>query len=286
MSNKEQSKKKDVNQEGGQGTRQVGFAGPNVSDKPSWSPFFVYIAILLLAFSLFFPSLYRESQRIIDLAGVEDLSAFMASLLTVIQPFFLAVLAPLAGHFFTYRLGLKSVVYDYFDSQKVAKAKLKVSLQPALVLGLLYGLMIASFDLIFRPWLPDIVSQGLQAPSLIDLVGSIFYSGVVEEVMLRFGLMTLFLYIISFQARRVTKGRVIFTIVFQTVLFMMAYLPNVTTYLDLTPVVVIRLFVFVGLSNLLFSYLYYRYHIEAAMISHMTSVLVSGLLASLLALIA
>lgn len=251
--------------------------------KPSWGPFFVYIAIILLAFLAFFPSKYQQSVQVIAIAELEGFSPFMVSLISLVQPLVLSILALLAGHFFAYKLNLTSTVYTYFQSPKRAWNQFTLSLKPALISGAIYGITIVLFEVLMRPFLPAVFSQPIQGPNAISLLGNIFYGGIIEEILLRFGMMTLFLYILTFKGNHMSRGKVIFIIIFQALIFAFGHYPATSAAFDMTAMIWIRLFLLNGLGGILFGWLYYRYNLESAMVSHMTTHLAAGILTAVLA---
>lgn len=255
-----------------------------MKERPSWAPFFVYISILLISFLALYPSFYQNSAALIEAGGFDQLSPFMFTLLSLIQPFVIAVVSLLLGHFMAYKVDLDSVVYQYFESHEKAKKHFKWSIRPALISGAMYGLIIVGFDLLLRPWLPEAFQQTIQAPDFIEVLGRVFYGGVVEEIILRFGLMTLLLHLITFGRRKLSKWKVIFVIVFQAMIFAMGHLPATGAAFEMTPIIWSRMIVFNGVGGLLFGWLYYRYHIEAAILAHMSTHLSAAILTSIIAL--
>lgn len=257
---------------------------PVIKERPSWAPFFVYISIILISFLAFYPSFYQSSLAIIEAGGFDQLSPFMFTLLSLIQPFIISVVCLLLGHFMAYKVDLDSVVYQYFESLKKARNNFLLSLKPAVISGAVYGLIIVAFDLLLRPWLPEVFQQSIQAPVFIEVIGRIFYGGVVEEIILRFGLMTLLIHLISFGGRKLSKWKVIFVIVFQAMIFALGHLPATSMAFEMTPIIWSRMIIFNGLGGVLFGWLYYRYHLEAAIISHMSTHISAAILTTIIAL--
>lgn len=254
-------------------------------ERPGWKPFVVYLVIILLSFVIFYPAFYQQSLAIMEAGNYDRLSPTWFTILTLVQPFVLTLLALVGGHFLAYKLDLNSVIYQAFESDQKPRENFIKALKPGVCSGALYGIVIVIFDVLLRPWLPELFSQSVQMPDFITVIGNVFYGGVVEEIMLRFGLMTVILYLITFAGQKNSQGKVIFVIIFQSLLFALGHLPATQALFEMTPVIWMRMLLFNGIGGLIFGWLYYRYHLEAAIISHMSTHIASALLSVVLALI-
>lgn len=238
--------------------------------KKNWKAFGIYVVVILICLAAFFPAAYTQSSTLIEMYSNVDLNVLQFALLSMVQPLFIAFLFLLAGHFWAQRVGLHSLVYDFFDKEINVKKELMKSLKPAIVSGALYGIIMVSFDLVFRPILPELLQQTVSIPNFFQVIGSVFYGGIVEEIMLRFGFMTILLNIFTFGGRKKRKWIVYLSIVLSALSFALGHYPATSILFEMTPIIWIRMFVLNGLGGLIFGWLYYRYHLEGAMVSHMS----------------
>lgn len=253
--------------------------------KKNWKAFFIYVVVILICLAAFFPSVYMQSDTLVDMYSNAGLSVFQFALLSMVQPLFIAVLFLLAGHFWAQKLDLHSLVYDFFDEGTNVKKELLKSLKPAIISGVIYGIVMVSFDLIFRPILPELLQYPVVMPDFFQVIGSVFYGGIVEEIMLRFGFMTILLNIFTFGGRKKKKWIVYLSIVLSAISFALGHYPATSILFEMTPIIWIRMFVLNGLGGLIFGWLYYKYHLESAMVSHMTVHITVALISVVLATI-
>lgn len=111
-------------------------------------------------------------------------------------------------------------------------------------------------------------------PAWVGLLASVS-AGVVEELLLRFGFMTLLVWV-GWKLRREPDGSptdagVWLAIVLTAVVFGLGHLPLTSQYFDLTPAVVGRAIVLNGLGGVVFGWLYWRRDLVAAMVAHVSA---------------
>jgi hypothetical protein len=114
---------------------------------------------------------------------------------------------------------------------------------------------------------------GPQGPSSLSGLLASFYGGIVEELLLRFGLMTLIAWLLV----RITRadklpGWALWTaIVLAALLFGVGHLPTTAALVPLTAAVVLRAVVLNGIPGAAFGWLYWRDGLLAAMIAHFSA---------------
>lgn len=117
-------------------------------------------------------------------------------------------------------------------------------------------------------------------PTLSKILGGLLVGGIIEEVMMRLFFMSLIVFILSKALNKKeipTKVYVIANII-AALLFAAGHLPSTATMTALTPVIIIRCFLFNGGLGLAFGYLYRKYGIGYAMLSHGLCHLISDIL--------
>lgn len=110
-----------------------------------------------------------------------------------------------------------------------------------------------------------------------------FYGGIVEEIMLRLGAMTVLVWIGTKLARRDRPGaRLMWVcILLAAVLFGVGHLPATALLAPLTPLVVARGLLLNGIGAVIFGYLYWRRGLESAMVAHFAADIVLHVLVPL-----
>ena len=150
----------------------------------------------------------------------------------------------------------------------------------AVVLGVAAAVAVVVLDAaVFGPLvrgdlLQSPIESGASVPAWMGLLASLS-AGVVEELLLRFGLMTLLVWV-GWKLRREPNGSptdagVWLAIVLAAVLFGLGHLPLTSQYFELTPAVVGRAIVLNGLGGVVFGWLYWRRDLVAAMVAHVSA---------------
>lgn len=124
---------------------------------------------------------------------------------------------------------------------------------------------------LFQPFLPAV--PVVPSVSLWKSALTMFYGGIVEEVLVRLCLMTLLVWVFSRFLRNRTHIPAYFygiAIVMAALLFGLGHLPATQMLFgELTPVLIVRALIGNGLLGIFFGYLYWKKGLEYAIISHM-----------------
>lgn len=131
----------------------------------------------------------------------------------------------------------------------------------------------------FNTW---VYEQYITKPTIYKMVGGLLVGGIIEEIMMRLFFMSLIVFIISKLLYKSKKEipTLVFIIanVLSALLFAAGHLPSTATMTVLTSLIIIRCFLFNGGLGLCFGYLYRKYGIGYAMISHGLCHLISDIL--------
>ena len=163
----------------------------------------------------------------------------------------------------------------------------KVPLLKAAGLSLVGGILFSLDKWTFGRWIPQ-VGASYEAPiTLNNWLGSVLYGGVVEELMLRLFFMSLLAWLIwkifFRQEKQVPVKLLVMANVVAALLFAAGHLPvTLVTFGELTPMILFRCFLLNGSFGLLFGYLYRKFGIQYAMVSHAMFHVVSKLIWTLL----
>ncbi|MEO8673881.1 MAG: CPBP family glutamic-type intramembrane protease [Tahibacter sp.] len=201
----------------------------------------------------------------------------VAIAVSMLQSGALVAVAVWAGITLSRPLGLGAPVFEAALSGTGVGAALRPQLIPAAMVGLVVG---AALVLLERIAPAELLALGNTYE--IPLAAKLLYGRITEETLMRWGLMTVFIWLPwRFLQKRAAPPRLIYVvggIVSAAVLFGVAHLPAVAGMgAPVTPA--IATFVVVGntVPALLFGYLYWRWGLEAAMIAHALAHLVSVL---------
>lgn len=223
-----------------------------------------------------------------------DLSAFLANLpatagsempfppvviklLSVIQTAILLSIAILIGVQLAPRVRLSAPAAEAMVRGNSFISALKPQVLPGLLAGCFAGVAILSIWLLFRPNLPPVfVTRAEKLNSAMPLLTRLLYGGITEELLLRWGLLTLLLWTAW---RMFQQGRgiprtiyVVSAIVISSVVFGIGHLPLVSA---LQVSFTLPIVAFIVLANSVFGliagFLYWRRGLEAAIIAHIST---------------
>ncbi|WP_248924641.1 CPBP family intramembrane glutamic endopeptidase [Paenibacillus hamazuiensis] len=143
--------------------------------------------------------------------------------------------------------------------------------------GILISVCIAAVQVIFMPFMPEMnqAVKNAEVPPWIGLT-TVFQGGVVEEVMIRFGFMTLAVWALGklFSRKRHPLPGWIYTVSIFTaaVLFGIGHLGAAQALTGtLTAIIVVYIVLANSLGGIVFGYLYWKKGLEYAVVSHMTA---------------
>jgi hypothetical protein len=144
--------------------------------------------------------------------------------------------------------------------------------------GLIAGLLIICTSWLFMPFLPkDFLEMGAKHnPSLLV---KLFYGGITEEILMRFGLMSVITWILIRIARSKHESIYWMAIIMTSIVFGLAHLPIALSYAQSSHVLVSS-YVLIGngIGGIIFGYVYWKYGISYAMIAHAFTHVVTSLM--------
>lgn len=152
--------------------------------------------------------------------------------------------------------------------------KSKDTLLMIIVSGLTSFILIASDKFVFARYLGEYANTKFHL-NFMELVASVFYGGVIEEVMLRLFAVSLLVFILyKIFARKSSTSDIpgwiyIAAIFIAAMLFAAGHLPATKTIFGLTTPIVIRCFLLNGLGGMIFGYYYWKKGLTMAIASHM-----------------
>ncbi|MFD0740354.1 CPBP family intramembrane glutamic endopeptidase [Lysobacter koreensis] len=195
----------------------------------------------------------------------------MAIAASIAQTAILLALAAWAGAALSRPLGLGAPVFEAMLSGTSAWPAVKRQIAPAAIGG---GLVGAALLVLVRvaPSELAVLAQEIEIP----VIAKLLYGGVTEEVLMRWGLMTVLIWLpwrwMQKRAGLPRRSYVISAIVASASLFGALHLPAVVAMgASLTPATVTFIIVGNTLPGILFGLLYWRHGLEAAIVAHALS---------------
>lgn len=196
-------------------------------------------------------------------------------LLSLIQPSVLVALAVYLGVTLAPKVGLSSPVAE----AAVSGAGIASALRPQLVPGLIGGLL-GGVGIVLSSWstkyflTPEMFKRISGLGQFIPLPTRLLYGGITEELLLRWGVMTLLVWAIwrLFQKGKTPPHRSCFVaaILISSILFGVGHLPIAfMLFPEATSALTVYVIVANSMFGLIAGYLFWQKGLESAMIAHM-----------------
>jgi len=250
--------------------------------KFSWKIFFILLGASIFGVVAVLP--YSLASQGDSLSQLNIQMPFWLLLtLQVLQNAVLFAVVIMIGLLAANRVGLGLPILEARLQGESVGEKVKAILLPSILLGVLGSIPVIALDsLVFMPKLmaelgdkaASINKEALQPAAWKGLLAS-FYGGINEEVLLRLGLMSVLVWLGRFISKtedgRPTLAVLWIANILAAVLFGLGHLPATAALFPITPLVVMRAIVLNGFVGVVAGYLYYKYGLEAAMISHFSA---------------
>ncbi len=195
-------------------------------------------------------------------------------LLSLVQPTILLIVAVLIGIALAPKVGLSAPMAEALAAGGRWLPALKPQVVPGILGGLVAGIGIVIPSVVFKPFISIQALERIEKfTNLVPMATRLLYGGIIEELLLRWGLMTLIVWIAwrVLQRRSPKPASVSFVlaILLSSVIFALGHLPVASIAVGLT--VALTLFVIVGNSifGIVAGYLYWKRGLETAIIAHM-----------------
>ena len=245
-------------------------------EKYPWKAFLIFLGIYILTLVIQYPVLVEQGELFMEIFNQEfTYTPQQYALTALIQPLLLGIIAIYFGHRYAQKLNLRSLITkkvepDYL-SDTTKQYTLKESIPFVVTIAVGVALLELGFDVVFQNWLPEFYQPNFVIPTIAQALSSIFYGGLGQELLLRFGVMTSIVYVLSSKGERLNEWSYIIGFVFTGILFAFAQYSSVAGFIDLNAMVILRILVLSALPGILYGWLYSSFHLEAAIISHMSA---------------
>lgn len=233
-----------------------------------------FISLLFLMGFAGVASLYFVPLETLVPEGEIDLPPRLLKLVLLIQPALLTALAIVLGVFLGPKIGLDAPILRAITSKTSIGKTLKTQALPAVIVGVGTAIILLVYGQLTDPYFSQTEGGIFAKVQALDppLITKILYGGIVEELMMRWGVMSLAIWLIwrLKGAQGLPSAKIIWTgIGIAALLFAAGHLPVLFGITDQPPVWLISL-VIAGnaIPGIGFGWLYYRFGLEAAMIAH------------------
>ncbi len=208
------------------------------------------------------------------MANASELPPLWAILcLQVLQEIGLLSVAIFVGIFCTRSIGLHSHTINFFVFLQPFPASVIPELKASLGLGAIMTIVVLAIDLSIQPFLPAALqTMNGGKPSWLGSLAGILQGGINEEILIRWGLMSLFIW----GGWKISKWGIALpatsiyqiAIVGAAIIFGLLHLPITATITSLTPIVVTRALLLNGIAGIACGWLFWQYSLEAAILAH------------------
>ena len=205
-------------------------------------------------------------QEVLDTLG-DKFSPFQIKLLTLINPIVLLIIAITIGTLLYQSAGLRVPFVERLVGLS-SQHNSRTVIFSGIVGGLIAGACISIIAIVFKSITPHEFSE-LGKSYQPTLAARFLYGGIVEELFMRFGLMTLLVWISS----KITKNKRDYVywvgIVLATLIFAIGHFPVVFNSVD-NPSTTLLTYVMLGnsIGGIVFGWLYWKKGLESAIIAH------------------
>ena len=199
-----------------------------------------------------------------------DMSPTVVKLLLLINPSIMVIVSAFLGSLVYDKVGLRVPVFE-----SVLKIKEKPSYSYKSIIlwgipgGIAAGILVVIINYLFTPALPFEYLEISDSFSL-NIITRFLYGGVVEEIMMRFGLMTLLVWALYKIFRTSDKWIFVVANILAALLFAVGHLPVLLALVS-TPNIWLYLYILLanGVGGIIFGFMYIKRGLECAMIAHL-----------------
>ena len=202
-------------------------------------------------------------------------SPLLVKLVGTVQPTVLLAVAVSGGVALAHRVGLSAPAFEAAAARAEIIPVLKPQIVPGLIGGLVGGIAILMAWFLWIPLLPaTFVTRAEQLNKVLPYATRVLYGGIVEELLLRWGMMTLLVWL-AWRLLQKGKGKpraawFVLAIIISSVVFGVGHLPLVAALaVNYTVAIVGYIVLANSLFGLIAGYLYWKRGLEAAIIAHM-----------------
>lgn len=208
----------------------------------------------------------EEMQKMVS----ELFTPLQFKLLNLINPTILLIVATVIGTLLYDKVNFKLPIIESLPNKSNPTETAEI-LKYGIIGGLISGILIMLTAIAFKPILPTEfleIGEKFKPP----LITRFLYGGLTEEILIRFGIMTFFVWLLFKVSGKLNPIIYWIGIVFSSIIFGFGHLPIVYTLIG-TPPTELLLYIILGnaVGGMVFGWLYWKKGLEAAMIGHIVA---------------
>ncbi|WP_406657512.1 CPBP family glutamic-type intramembrane protease [Methanolobus sp. ZRKC2] len=207
---------------------------------------------------------------------------FGASLPTLLATQFaqgtvLLIISILTGIFLGKKVGLGAPILESLFRGRGLPAETNSSLKLSIVLGVFVGTAFFVVDRFVFSMFTDPVTVFLSSPPLWQRFLYSFYVGIIEEIVMRFFLVTLLVWI-SWKIKKTSENRpantgVWISILAVSIIYIIGYILSLPTSMDSNHVLGFGIVLLSMIAGVIFGWLYWKKGLEASIIANVTAMI-------------
>jgi membrane protease YdiL (CAAX protease family) len=198
-------------------------------------------------------------------------------LLMLVNPVILLIIAVMIGTILHEKVGLRVPVLEAIIRKEPVEGGRSL-LMSGVIYGLIAGLLLLIVSHLFEQFLPAAFIE-LGEKLAPTLPARFLYGGITEEILMRFGLMTLMVYLASRALGGLKDAAYWIGLLVAAVIFAVGHFPVAFSVVE-EPSAVLLSYILIGntIGGIIFGWLYWKRGLEAAMLAHIFThvVLVAG----------
>lgn len=242
------------------------------------SPFLVFSLLGTIGILSLLPMTVAVARKIIAEDPAIGMNETTLGMTLLINPMILLLIGAALGTALADRVGLRSVLLDLLRNRGALLPDWR-DLALAAALGLAAAAVILLLQLGIKTMagaeMPGASSLASEEPVFAARASALLYGGITEEIITRFGLMTLLLWIIMLVFRISDAGSSSLAawsaIILAAAIFGLGHLSLAAAEMPLTATTVLAIILLNAIAGTVYGWLFWQKSLELAMLAHMTT---------------
>ncbi len=238
----------------------------------NWKLVIILLVLSMVGTVVVIPYSLSIQKEAIKELGISENIVIISS---IIQSFIMFFAMIVAGHIISKKIGLGANIIEKWTKGKKVLEDIKNILPISAGFGITVGGVIIGLDLIFYYLSGPKTAISTAPPSIFQGFLASFYGAINEEIMMRFFLMSLVIFIINLITKhKKEKPKPIVAwvaIIITSVLFGLGHLPITSSLVAITPFIIARSIVLNGVGGIVFGWLFWKKGLESAIVSHFST---------------
>jgi membrane protease YdiL (CAAX protease family) len=199
---------------------------------------------------------------------LEKISPEALKYLLLVNPLILLLIAVVIGTLLYDKVGLSVPAISSILNIEQPKIKFIAQIKYGVLYGLISGLCIIVIGVVFKSAIPQELID-IESKLKVTTLARFGYGGLTEEILMRYGLMSLVVWIVYKLSKSLSNLTFWIGIVVASLLFALGHFPIVFQTIE-NPSISLLTYVLVGnaVAGIFFGWLYWRKGLEAAFVGH------------------